>query len=134
MVADMFGRGRDCKTTFISLRFPNIIKAEKWAALPWPAPSAERPLTLLMWAYAHEEDVVNGHVVAASAVLAADVAHQVVVLAAPDTRFAEDTADLLVSQFGAKVAERIDCERLVGQASVLESGTAQRVLGIFPRR
>ena len=51
--------------SFVSLRFPNVIKTDKWAELPWAPPTADAPLTLLLWAYAAEEDVVDAHVQAA---------------------------------------------------------------------
>jgi UDP-glucose 4-epimerase len=37
-------------TSFVSLRFTNIVKRELWHTLPWPAPTEASPLTLLMWA------------------------------------------------------------------------------------
>ena len=46
--------------SFISLRFSNIIKAEKWGDLPMKLP--QRAVTPLMWAYCHEHDVVEAHV------------------------------------------------------------------------
>ena len=47
-------------TSFVSLRFTNIVKRELWDSLPWPAPTAAQPLTLVMWAYCHEDDVGHG--------------------------------------------------------------------------
>ena len=83
-------------TSFVSLRFPNIIKSEAWGSLPWPPPTAAAPRTLLLWAYAHEEDVVAAHVAAATRPdAAAPGAHEAYIIAAPDTRFAEPTLPLL---------------------------------------
>ena len=39
-------------TSFVSLRFTNIVKREAWGELPWAPPSDQRPLPLLLWAYA----------------------------------------------------------------------------------
>lgn len=48
--------------SFVSLRFTNIIKREMWHTLPMPSPTTDSPLTLLMWAYCHEDDVIDAHV------------------------------------------------------------------------
>ena len=53
-------RQRKGSLSFISLRFSNIIKAEKWQDLPMRLP--EHAVTPLMWAYCHEHDVVDAHV------------------------------------------------------------------------
>lgn len=55
----MFARASP-QTSFVSLRFTNIIKREKWAELPNQVPGAwER--TLLMLSYTHEDDVLDVH-------------------------------------------------------------------------
>ena len=127
-------------TSFVSLRFPNIIKRERWAELPWPAPTAEAPLTMLLWAYAHEDDVIDAHVVAATRHDAAAAgAHEAYIIAAPDTRFAEPTLELLASslrmeadstplRFGAGGAAAMG-----GNASPLDSSKAVARLGWSPR-
>jgi nucleoside-diphosphate-sugar epimerase len=51
-------------TSFVSLRFTNIVKRERWSSLPWPAPSAAEPMPLILWAYTHEDDVIEAHVAA----------------------------------------------------------------------
>ena len=87
--------------SFVSLRFPNIIKTERWAELPWAAPTADAPMPLLLWAYAAEEDVVDAHVQAVVRPEAAAAGtHEAYILAAPTTRFAEPTLELLGSALG----------------------------------
>ena len=49
-------------TSFVSLRFTNIVKREKFGELPWPAPTREQPPTMVLWAYTHEDDVIDAHV------------------------------------------------------------------------
>jgi hypothetical protein len=58
----MVSRTSGGNLNIISLRFPNIIKREKWAELPWPAPKprAVGGPPLVLAAYAHEDDVIEG--------------------------------------------------------------------------
>ena len=118
--------------SFVSLRFTNIVKSEMWGSLPWTAPTEESPLTLLMWAYCPEEDVIDAHV---QSVLrpsaAADGEHEAYFLAAPDTRFREPTTELLGRCMGLRsVVEAMPME---GNASVLDASKAARRLGFRPR-
>lgn len=118
-------------TSFVSLRFPNVIKGEKWDSMPWPAPTADKPLPMLMWAYAHEDDVVEAHV---NAVTLGDVAsksghHETYIIAAPDTRFAAPTMELLDVCVGKGVVDA----SLPGRASILSSAKAIQRLGVRPR-
>ena len=119
-------------TSFVSLRFPNIIKAERWGTLPWPAPTAAAPLNLLMWAYAHEDDVVDAHVAAATRPDAAAVGtHEAYLIAAPDSRFAEPTLELLETVLGLSgVPTR---PGFGGNDSPLSSAKAAERLGWRPR-
>ena len=68
-IAAMFARNTRGRTSFVSLRFTNIVKRHLFAELPWRAPnhptSPEGSLTLPMWAYTHEDDVIDAHVNAA---------------------------------------------------------------------
>lgn len=113
----------------VSIRFPNIVKRELWeSAVPRAPPTAEDPLTLLLWAYAHEDDVVDAHVRAASlAAAAAAGAHEVYVAAAPDTRFREPTVPLLRSVLKMEPEQR---RPLRHNASPLCSRKAERRLGM----
>ena len=62
---------------------------------------AGEKLTLPMWAYTHEDDVIDAHVQAVLRPEAADPgSHEPYIIAAPDTRFKEDTLQLLASQMG----------------------------------
>ena len=54
-------------TTVVSLRFTNVALPEVQAEFPWPAPTPENPLTLVMWAYADGRDVVEAQVLALDA-------------------------------------------------------------------
>jgi hypothetical protein len=112
-------------TGFVSLRFTNIVKREFYpSVLPFPAPpsppttpsevTAEtQALPMAFWAWTHEDDVIDAHMAAldrpADKVFAAtpSLHHASFTIAAPDTRFIEDTEDLLVRHFGPKVAAGI---------------------------
>lgn len=124
---------RTAKSTgFVSLRFTNVIKAEKWAQLPWRAPTREDGYPLLFWAYSHEDDVVAAHVQAVErAEAVSSGSHEAYLLAAPDTRFAEPTRALLDSAAGlVGVREHSPIE---GNASVLCCRKARARLGWNPR-
>lgn len=110
-----------------SLRFTNVALPEVQAEFPWPAPTPENPLTLVMWAYADAEDVAEAHVLA----LEADfVGHEAFMIAQPASRFKESTSELIKINFGSEVAVRGD---LKGNASPINTSKAQRMLGWKPR-
>ena len=119
-------------TSFVSLRFTNIVKRELWHTLPWPAPTAAEPLTLVCWAYTHEDDVIEAHVAAATkSSAAAPGTHEPYIIAAPDTRFTQPTLSLLESVQGlSNVPLRGPME---GNASVLSARKAAARLGFSPR-
>lgn len=118
-------------TSFVSLRFTNIIKREQWGSLPWKAPTKADPLTLMLWAYTHEDDVISAHV---QAVLRSDAArpgkHEAYLIAAPDTRFTEPTIELLASNGIENVPLRYPLTR---NASLISSKKAAERLGFRPR-
>ena len=58
---------RNSSTTAVSLRFTNVVYPEDQVDFPWPAPTPEEPLTLVMWAYADPRDVAEAHVLALEA-------------------------------------------------------------------
>ena len=119
-------------TSFVSLRFSNVIKREAWGTLPWSPPTDFEPLTLLMWAYAHEDDVVTAHVAAVTAPAAAAVGtHEAYMIAAPDTRFAEPTLPLMRAALGMDVPPLRG--PMDGNASPLSSRKAVERLGFSPR-
>jgi len=118
---------RSSSTTVASLRFTNVIRPEVLAEFPWPAPTCEKPLTLVMWAYADPDDVAEAHVLALEADLAG---HEAFLLAQPTTRFSESTAELIELNFGSDVEIR---GKLRGNASVISAAKAQRMLGWRPR-
>jgi homoserine O-acetyltransferase len=119
-------------TSFVSLRFTNIIKREKWDTLPWPAPTPTEPLALLMWAYTHEDDVIDAHVAAVTRPgAAAPGTHEAYIIAAPDTRFAEPTVPLLETAIGLRgVQIRGGVEAMAGNASPLSALKATQRLGV----
>ena len=115
-------------TSVASLRFTNVPPLERQADFPLPPPTPESPTTLVMWAYADPRDVAEAHVLA----LEADLdGHQAFLLAQPTTRFLEPTAELIKRNFGDQVQIR---GRLEGNASVISTEKAQRILGLKPRR
>lgn len=119
---------RNSSTSVASLRFTNVVYPDDQADFPWPAPTPEEPLTLVMWAYADPRDVVEMHVLALQAEFEG---HEAFMIAQPQTRFAEPTVDLIRQHFGSQVEIRGD---LPGNASVISTQKAQRMLGFKPRQ
>ena len=118
---------RRSSTSVASLRFTNVALPEVQAEFPWPAPTPDDPLTLVMWAYADSEDVAEAHVLA----LETDfVGHEAFMIAQSKSRFKEDTAQLVERNFGSKVAIRGD---FTGNASPINTSKAQRMLGWQPK-
>ena len=124
-VGRMIARNSD--TTVVSLRFTNVALPEVQAEFPWPAPTPEDPLTLVMWAYADARDVAEAHVLAVDAEVDEYAAFMI---AQPSTRFVEPTIDLIKRNFGDRVEIR---HGLDGTASVISTAKAQRMLGWTPR-
>ncbi len=128
-VGEVIGQmiARNSSTSVVSLRFTNVVYPEKQAEFPWPAPTPENPLTLVMWAYADPRDVVEAHLLALEADLQG---HEAFLIAQPSTRLPEPTIDLIKSNFGDRVEIR---GPLDGRASVISTEKAQRMLGWKPR-
>ncbi|NKB68302.1 MAG: NAD-dependent epimerase/dehydratase family protein [Candidatus Latescibacteria bacterium] len=118
---------RSAATSVASLRFTNVVSPQGQAEFPLPAPTPEAPTTLVMWAYADPRDVAVAHVLALEADLQG---HEAFMLAQPTTRFAEPTRELIRRNFGAQIEIRGPLE---GNASVLDTSKAQRLLGWQPR-
>ena len=128
-VGEDIGRmiARNSNTTVVGLRFTNVALPEVQAEFPWPAPTPENPLTLVMWAYADARDVAEAHVLALDAPVEE---YEAFMLAQPSSRFAEPTIDLIRRNFGDRVEIR---DGLEGTASVISTAKAQRMLGWTPR-
>ncbi|MXX53633.1 MAG: NAD(P)-dependent oxidoreductase [Dehalococcoidia bacterium] len=128
-VGEDIGRmiARSSDTTVVSLRFTNVALPEVQAEFPWPAPTPENPLTLVMWAYADARDVAESHVLALDAAIEE---YEAFMIAQPSSRFKEPTIDLVRNNFGDRVEIR---EGLNGGASVISTEKAQRLLGWKPR-
>ena len=128
-VGEDIGRmiARNSDTTVVSLRFTNVALPEVQAEFPWPAPTPDNPLTLVMWAYADARDVAEAHVLALDAEIEE---YEAFMLAQPSSRFNEPTIDLVKSNFGDRVEIR---DGLAGTASVISTAKAQRMLGWKPR-
>ena len=118
---------RSAGTSVVSLRFTNIPTPEVVAEFPWSAPTPATPLTLVMWAYADARDVAEAHVLAVNAEIQG---HEAFLLAQPPTRFREPTVELVRDNFGGRVEIR---DGLEGNASVISTLKAQRMLGFTPR-
>ncbi len=118
---------RRSSTSVASLRFTNVVWPEVLAEFPWPAPTPDKPQTLVMWAYADPDDVAEAHALALQADL---TGHEAFMLAQPTTRFKEPTAELIELNFGSKVEIRGE---LKGNASVISAEKARRMLGWRPR-
>ncbi len=128
-VGEDIGRmiARNSNTTVVSLRFTNVALPEVQAEFPWPAPTPENPLTLVMWAYADARDVAEAHVLSLDAEIAG---YEAFMIAQPSSRFKESTIDLVKNNFGDRVEIR---DGLSGTASVISTEKAQRLLGWKPR-
>ena len=128
-VGEDIGRmiARNSATTVVSLRFTNVALPEVQEEFPWPAPTPENPLTLVMWAYADARDVAEAHVLALDAEIEE---YEAFMVAQPSSRFEEPTIDLVKNNFGDRVEIR---EGLSGTASVISTAKAQRLLGWKPR-
>ena len=128
-VGEDIGRmiARNSDTTVVSLRFTNVALPEVQAEFPWPAPTPENPLTLVMWAYADARDVAEAHVLALNAEIEE---YEAFMIAQPSSRFKEPTIDLVKNNFGDRVEIR---QGLSGTASVIGTEKAQRLLGWRPR-
>lgn len=123
-IARMVTRNSD--TSIVSLRFTNVALPEDQAAFPLPPPTPDNPTTLVMWAYADPRDVVRAHVLALEADLQG---HEAFLIAQPVTRFRESTVELIQRNFGDRVEIR---GPLSGNASVINTGKARRMLGFVP--
>ena len=119
---------RSTATSVASLRFTNVAYPQVQAEFPWPAPTPENPTTLVMWAYADPRDVVEMHLLALQGEFEG---HEAFLIAQPKTRFQEPTAVLIRRNFGSQVEIRGE---LVGNASVISTQKAQRLLGFKPRQ
>ena len=119
---------RNSSTSVASLRFTNVAYPEVQAEFPWPAPTPENPRTLVMWAYADARDVVEMHLLTLRAEFEG---HEPFLIAQPKTRFQEPTVDLIRQNFGSQVEIRGE---LKGNASVISTQKAQRMLGFKPRQ
>ena len=128
-VGEDIGRmiARNSDTTVVSLRFTNVALPEVQAEFPWPAPTPENPLTLVMWAYADARDVAEAHALALDAEIEE---YEAFMLAQPSSRFTEPTIDIVRTNFGDNVEIR---DGLDGTASVISTAKAQRMLGWQPR-
>ena len=128
-VGEDIGRmiARNSDTTVVSLRFTNVALPEVQAEFPWPAPTPENPLTLVMWAYADARDVAEAHVLSLDAEIEE---YEAFMIAQPSSRFKEPTIDLVKNNFGDRVEIR---DGLSGTASVISTEKAQRLLGWKPR-
>ena len=127
-VGEDIGRmiARSSDTTVVSLRFTNVALPEVIAEFPWPAPTPEEPLTLVMWAYAEARSVAEAHVLALDAEIEE---YEAFMIAQPSSRFAEPTVELVRNNFGDRVEIR---DGLDGAASVISTEKAQRLLGWRP--
>ena len=128
-VGEDIGRmiARNSATTVVSLRFTNVALPEVQSEFPWPAPTPENPLTLVMWAYADARDVAEAQVLALDAKIDE---YEAFMIAQPSSRFNEPTIDIVKQNFGDRVEIR---EGLSGTASVISTEKAQRLLGWTPR-
>ena len=111
----------------VALRFTNVVKREVFDTLPW---TYDPKVPLVMWAWTHEDDVVDAHVAAATVprgqlfAEAAEPDFESLLVCAPTTRYAADTSDLLYRHFGARAPSFSAAKN----ASVLCGARATRAL------
>jgi nucleoside-diphosphate-sugar epimerase len=124
----------DAPMTVASLRFTNLVYPDAEASLPWAPPSEVAPASAIMWSWAKAAEVAAAHVLALEATSdalcggAGGDAHQAFLLAAPTTRFAEDTA-ALAARWYPGVPLRAG---LRGNEGVICTAKAQQRLGWRP--
>ena len=110
----------------VSLRITNIIQPEKFAELPWPAPTRSDPVRFTLWPYVALEDAATA---CRLAIETETKGHEAFFIAARDNRFDCPMRDLL-SEFAPQVEIRGE---LAGTASVLSIEKARRILGYEPQ-
>ena len=110
-----------------SLRFTNLVYPDAESTLPWAAPTAHAPANALMWCWAKAAEVAMAHVLALEAETLGPQPHEAFLLAAPTTRFIEDTAALAAALYPG-----VPLRGLQGNESVIDTSKAQRVLGWRP--
>jgi nucleoside-diphosphate-sugar epimerase len=138
-IARMVSGASNGKTSIVSLRFPNIIKSQLWHQLPWPAPpppaaeaggSTNAP-PLVFAAYAHEDDVVEGHMRSLTAAMPAP--DNTIILAAPDTRYDVPTATLLPPGTLFEPRQMASEHGDPSFGSLVDSTLCKQLLGLAPR-
>jgi len=120
----------------VALRFTNIIKRDKSADLPWPY---DDRIPLAQWAWCHEDDVVDAHLKSLDAPTEAlfggdeTPRFRALLVAAPSTRFAEPTADLLRRRFSGGEMMTWPETYETQPASIFDATQASTVLDWHPR-
>jgi len=119
-------------TSFLSLRFSNIVKNDLWSELPMSAPEDACVGGALMWCYVHEHDIVDAHLAALDVPQERlDSTCETFFLVADDTRFDRPTMELIKAHW---VESRPLLARpLPGFASIVSNEKAKHLLGFAPR-
>mmetsp|Transcript_8908 Transcript_8908/g.13303 ORF Transcript_8908/g.13303 Transcript_8908/m.13303 type:complete len:694 (-) Transcript_8908:61-2142(-) len=134
--------GKSSRTTeFVSLLFTNIVKRELFDTLPWKISGEDEEIlpTMLMWAYTHEDDVIDAHIKALSCELPKDTnGHLRLIIAADDTRYDETTQSLLEKHYTSdnSTLDDIELKSILDVnpfASVLSNAQAKKVLDWSPK-
>jgi len=121
--------------SFVMLRFSNIIKEECWEEFPKPF---NEEVTPLMWAYCHELDVVDAHLLALNASTnSLPSTCESFFIVADDTRYVVPTRELIKQHWDpAKQPARtmpFISQSLSGYASIVSNQKAKQLLGFKPR-
>jgi len=120
---------KNSTTTFVSLRFTNVIHEEKVGMLPWATPTKQNPVTPVMWCYTGASDVAQAHLLALTNTSISG--HEAFLLSAPNTRYAAFTLDLIKDQWEDRVQIRAGME---SNNSIISSKKANSVLGWYPSK
>ncbi len=113
--------------TIASLRFTNLVYPDAEVTLPWAAPTEEVPASALMWCWARAAEVAAAHVLALEAPSLGPEAepHQAFLLAAPTTRYVEETAAMAARFYPGVPMSRA----LRANASAIDCTKARERLG-----
>jgi len=112
--------------TAVSLRIMNVIQADGYHKLPWPAPNADSGVRFVMWPYVDVRDAA----LACCQALGAELrGHESMYIAAVDTRFDVPTEPLL-----RRLAPEVQIRSpLTDRASVIRIDKARSLIGYDPQ-
>lgn len=120
---------RSTGVEFVSLRFTNVVKRDKYPhTLPW---AYDEQIPFVMWAWCHEDDVIDAHIRAIDCSPYLTNNFATFLIAAPSTRFSESTLDLAQRHFRTQFPPTVEVD---GNSSIFDCSRATEALdGWNPR-